>query len=113
MGRCQAVIREVRFVIEGELTHCYVAVDAAGDCPISVQGWHHKAFPASKSAKDILESKDFQDYLLWDLGAPDRRSDRADRYERALVEVNDWCERHAPHEPPHDIARAALAGDSS
>lgn len=70
MGRCQSIIREVRFVLDDDLTHCYVHCDAVGDCPIGVQGWHHKAYPAAKSAQDILEGGDFQDHLLWDLGAP-------------------------------------------
>ena len=109
MGRCQSFIREVRFVIEKDLTHCYVAVDAVGDCPIGVQGWHHRAFPASLSAKKILESPEFGDYLLWAQEAPDHRSDRAERYEQALIAINAWHEANAPHEPPHDIAREALS----
>lgn len=46
--------REIRFVIEDELTHCYVHIEALGDCPLGVQGWHHKAFGASKSVADIV-----------------------------------------------------------
>lgn len=71
MGKCSSTIREVRFVIEDELTHCYVRVAAAGDCPLGVQGWHHKAFPASENAVDILKSRDFIDHLLWGQEAPD------------------------------------------
>lgn len=70
MGKCTSAIREVRFVIEDELTQCYVLTDAIGDCPMGVQGWHHKTFPASKSAKDILEGPDFPDYVLWAQEAP-------------------------------------------
>lgn len=70
MGKCQSEIREVRFVIADELTECYVLVEAIGDCPLGVQGWHHKTFPVSQSALDILGSKDFRDYLLWSQEAP-------------------------------------------
>jgi hypothetical protein len=70
MGKCDSYVREVRFVIEDELTHCYVMVDAGGDCPIGVQGCHHKAFGKSMAIIDILQSKDFGDYLLWGLEAP-------------------------------------------
>lgn len=70
MGKCVSAIREVRFVIEDELTRCYVLTDAIGDCPVGVQGWHHKTFPASKSAKDILASQDFTEYVLWAQEAP-------------------------------------------
>lgn len=71
MGKCESSIREVRFVIESELTQCYVLVEAIGDCPIGVQGWHHKTFPASMAAVDILNSKDFRDYILWAQNSPD------------------------------------------
>ena len=70
MGKCTSKIVEVRFVIEDELTHCYVAIEAEGDCPLSVQGWHHKAFGASQSIVDILNSDAFRDYLLWPQAAP-------------------------------------------
>ena len=70
MGKCQSEIREVRFVIEDGLTECYVLVEAMGDCPIGVQGWHHKTFPASQSALDILGSSAFRDYLLWPQESP-------------------------------------------
>jgi len=70
MSKATATILEVRFVIHPELTECYVAVEAGGDAPIGVQGWHHKTFPASMSAIDILQSADFRDYLLWGLEAP-------------------------------------------
>lgn len=69
MGKCESEIKEVRFITEPELTHCYVLIHAHGDCPFGVQGWHHKVFPASVSAMDILE-KHFSDYLLWGHEAP-------------------------------------------
>lgn len=71
MGKCTSEIKEARFVIEEELTQCYVYVEATGDCPIGVQGWHHKTFSSSTSVVDILNSKDFLDYLLWPQNSPD------------------------------------------
>ena len=75
MGKCQTEVREIRFVFEPELTQAYFSVQATGDCPIGVQGWHHKTFPASVSASDILaRAGDGQEsYLLWPLDAPPER----------------------------------------
>jgi hypothetical protein len=70
MGKCGAEVQEVRFVFEKELTQVYVLVRAIGDCPIGVQGWHHKTFPASKTALDILQNDLPKDYLLWGQEAP-------------------------------------------
>ena len=71
MGKCAATFREIRFVLEDELTQVFVAIEAVGDCPISVQGWHHKTFPASLSAIDILNRiGSGDDPVLWDGGAP-------------------------------------------
>ena len=67
-------IREVRFVIEDELTECYVRLEGDGvDEPIGVTGWHHKSFPASKSTLDILNGVadgSIESWLLWPLNAP-------------------------------------------
>jgi hypothetical protein len=70
MGKCDSVITELRFVFEAELTQVYVACSAVGDCPMGVQGWHHKTFPASRPADDIL-AKDVHKYLEWAQEAPD------------------------------------------
>lgn len=71
MGRCAAKIHEIRFVLEDELTQTYVLVEALGDCPLGVQGWHHKTFPASKSAMDILkEIRDGDSPVMWHQQAP-------------------------------------------
>lgn len=63
--------RELRFVIEDELTQVYVLIEALGDCPMGVQGWHHKTFPASKPVIDILTrlGRD-NDAVLWPQQAP-------------------------------------------
>ena len=71
MGKCESQIKEIRFVIEDKLTQCYVYVEAFGDCPLNVQGWHHKTIASSTSVVDFLNSKDFLDYLLWPLNSPD------------------------------------------
>lgn len=71
MGKCTAKVTEIRFVLEDELTECYVAVEAEGDCPIGVQGWHHKTFPKSQTAQQILDNMTHADgYLLWPQDAP-------------------------------------------
>lgn len=70
MAKCETIINEVRFVFENQLTHCYILVNAIGDCPITLQGWHHKTFPASLSAIDILTHHVAGEYLMWPLDAP-------------------------------------------
>ena len=60
---------EVRFIIEPELTQCYVFCQAIGDCPDGVQGWHHKTFPASVSVMDIVKVYPGE-CLLWGRKAP-------------------------------------------
>jgi len=57
-------------VIKDDLTECYVLIEGLGDVPIGVQGWHHKTFAKSVSAKDILEQF-VKDSVLWDMGAPE------------------------------------------
>jgi hypothetical protein len=42
-------------VIDDGLTHVYVLCEAGGDCPLGVQGWHHKAFADHYSAAQILD----------------------------------------------------------
>lgn len=69
MGKCSSRVREVRFIFEDELTHCYAAIEAEGDCPLGVQGWHHKVFGASVNAVEILTNR-FNDHLLWAQEAP-------------------------------------------
>lgn len=63
--------KEIRIVIQPELTQVYVLIDAIGDCPIGVQGWHHKTFPASKNASEIVGSLGQDDPVLWPLNAPE------------------------------------------
>jgi hypothetical protein len=72
MGSCKVEIREIRFIIEPELTQVYIAVDAIGDCPFQLQGWHHKTFAKSVSAIQVMEMirDGKEDHLLWPLDAP-------------------------------------------
>lgn len=63
--------REIRIVIEDELTQVYVLLEAHGDSPLGVQGWHHKMFPKSVSALDAV--KEAADAVLWPLNAPGGR----------------------------------------
>lgn len=66
-------IREWRFIIEDELTQVYVHLEAWGDCPIGVQGWHHKTYPKSKSVQDILIEACKEGVVLWPQAAPESR----------------------------------------
>ena len=73
MGKAGVNFREWRFVIEDELTQVYVLCEALGDCPIQIQGWHHKTFPKSKSVMDILTdtfSAGGEDPVLWPRKVP-------------------------------------------
>lgn len=72
MGHCSVEYKEMRFVIEDDLTQVYVWVNAIGDCPHMLQGWHHKTFAKNKPVIEILNTmftKD-DDCLLWPLNAP-------------------------------------------
>lgn len=65
--------RETRFIYEEELTQCYVYLDAYNDVPLGVQGWHHKTFPKTKSAVDILTGMTKDSPILWPQSAPPQR----------------------------------------
>jgi hypothetical protein len=34
-------------------------------------------------------------------------------YEKALQAISVWCEKNAPHDPPHDMARQALIANNN
>jgi hypothetical protein len=72
MGKARAEVKEVRFIIEDELTQVYVFYEAFGDCPLGVQGWHHKSFPKSKSVLNIIQEMVTSDgdAMLWPQNAP-------------------------------------------
>ena len=74
MSNSYYAVTEVRFVLEQELTQAYVCMKVLDDdCPIGVQGWHHKTFPASMSTLDIMNSwaTGKEDPLLWAQQAPE------------------------------------------
>lgn len=76
MGKCTQTYKEFRFVIEDELTQAYVLIQADGDCPLGVQGWHHKTFAATKSLVDVINGVadgSIEDFVLWPLDAPHGR----------------------------------------
>jgi len=72
MGKAYMKYREIRFIIEDELTQVYVFIEAIGDSPLSVQGWHHKTFPASRVIVDII-NEDLANSVMWGLEAPPGR----------------------------------------
>ncbi|NUX58700.1 hypothetical protein [Paraburkholderia youngii] len=66
---------EVRFdVRDPDQTHVYVYIEAHGDSPFMVQGWHHKAYPASLSTSEIHQrlamGKNDDSPVLWPRLAP-------------------------------------------
>ncbi len=70
MGQCAIAYEEIRFDIRDEqVTECYVFIGAEGDCPIGLQGWHHKTFPARISLADICLQQ-IAESLAWPLQAP-------------------------------------------
>lgn len=52
-----------------QVTHVYVLLAARGDCPVGVQGWHYKAFPARVPSVQIL-TEHIHEVVLWPLQAP-------------------------------------------
>lgn len=76
MGAASYATREIRVIFEPELTEVYVHLEASGDCPLGVQGWHHKTFPAATSAVDAIRASvglDGHDSaVLWPQEAPPR-----------------------------------------
>ena len=58
-------------VADPEITHVWVLINVGDDCPIGVQGWHHKTFPASIPTIELLEQMWKGDQpVLWPLGVP-------------------------------------------
>jgi hypothetical protein len=76
MGKASVLYQEIRFdVRDPDLTQVYVAIEARGDCPVQVQGWHHKTFPSRIPTLEIMQ-KMFggdDDPVLWPLNAPPGR----------------------------------------
>jgi len=70
MANTHVYFRELRIILEEELTQVYVYMDAYVDVPLGIQGWHHKTFPKSKSAVDIINTFGEDDPMLWPQEAP-------------------------------------------
>lgn len=109
---------ELRFVIESEETHVYVFLQATGDAPHTVQGWHHKAFPHDVPVSRIVqimfapgEKGELNDPMLWPQKVPPVKPD-AERYtpdpEAAMKTLN----RMLAGEKPEDILREILGPDA-
>jgi hypothetical protein len=56
-------------VRDDQVTEVYAYVEAAGDAPLTVQGCHHKTFPARTALTEILEQH-VGEIPLWPLDAP-------------------------------------------
>lgn len=52
-----------------EITHFYVLLEALGDCPIGVQGWHYKTFPARVPSIEIITNH-LHEAVLWPQVSP-------------------------------------------
>jgi len=81
MGKAAVIYREVRFVIADEQTHCYMLLEAVGDVPMSLQGWHYKAFPPTTSLLDVLQAhaRGEEEPMLWPQVAPPARNGEDER----------------------------------
>lgn len=67
MGYAAVKVLEIKFDFRNdEVTEVEVICEGIGDVPHTVQGSHHKTFPASRSALDILQNEIAKsDFLLW------------------------------------------------
>lgn len=70
MGYAGMKYKEVRFIVNDELTEAYVLIEALGDYPLGVQGWHHRTFPPSQTISDIIEGFRQESPVMWSQEAP-------------------------------------------
>lgn len=47
--------REIRYIFHDHSVEVYVRIDADGDCPIGVQGWHYKHFVDGVQEEDRVK----------------------------------------------------------
>ena len=72
MGKAGMNYRQVRFDIKDDFTEVYVLIEALGDCPLGVQGWHYKVFGKSLSIDKVMtEMFTKDDPVLWPQKAPE------------------------------------------
>ena len=72
MAKSSYDVLEIRFRFEPAITHAYVRCGPPSDGMLGVQGWHHKAFPSSVPASDILAGDIAHGLYLteWGAGVP-------------------------------------------
>lgn len=77
--------QEIRFDLrDPDQTHVYVWIEnLSKDGMLGVQGWHHKAFPASMSVMEIVNewAKDRTAPLMWPLKSPDSRYNHGEEHD--------------------------------
>lgn len=73
MGAAAVEYREIRFIIREHWTEVYVLCQALGDCPLGVQGWHHKESYPGVPIEQILHEMftSGEDPILWPPKAPE------------------------------------------
>lgn len=73
MGAAGMSYRQVRFDIKDDFTEVYVLLEAHGDCPIGVQGWHYKVFGKDLPIDAVMRKMftEGDDPVLWPQKAPD------------------------------------------
>jgi hypothetical protein len=62
--------KELRFILEPEITQVFILASCEDDFPPDVCGWHHKAFPASQSVETIARGMVEDRPYMWPLEAP-------------------------------------------
>lgn len=73
MGNCATYYDELRFdTRDPEFTHVYCFIRGEGDCPFTVHGWHHKAFPKAVTTHELFNLiwTGHEDPVLWEREAP-------------------------------------------
>jgi hypothetical protein len=73
MGNCSTFFDELRFdVRDPGTTHVYAFFRGEGDCPHTIHGWHHKAFPSSLPSLDIVKLlyDGEENPMVWEREAP-------------------------------------------
>lgn len=80
MGKASVVTREIRYRFDDSgqkscdglgMMHIYILAECVGDCPHTVDGWYHKAFPPGSTADDKEVVNSVAQYLTeFDRGAP-------------------------------------------
>lgn len=75
LGRATMSYREVLVRLEDEQTRVFVFIEASGDVPFGLHGWHAKSFAPSYTALELLSmwvarAEKFGEPALWPQGKP-------------------------------------------